>query len=147
MAELYRIQGKHVEAEPLNDRSLAIDEKALGSEHPAVATTLNNLALVFDAQGRYGEAEPLYKRALAIWETALGPEHPDVATKLENYADFLRKTGRISDEKEMEARAKAIRAKYAKCDLLLTEFIEHFVAEDPEILNRQSDIYLDIDSM
>lgn len=30
---------------------------------------------------------------------------------------------------------------------MLTEFIESFVAEDPEILNRQSDIYLDIDAI
>ena len=61
-------------------RALAISEKALGPEHPDVATSLNNLALLYQAQGRYAEAEPLHKRALAISEKALGPEHPDVAT-------------------------------------------------------------------
>ena len=54
-------------------RALAISEKALGPEHPDVAISLNNLALLYRAQGRYAEAEPLLKRALAISEKALGP--------------------------------------------------------------------------
>ena len=81
LAEIYRKQGKYAQAEPLYKRSLAIMEKALGPEHPSVATSLNNLALLYQAQGKYAEAEPLYKRALAIVEKALGPEHPDVAAR------------------------------------------------------------------
>lgn len=38
-------QGKYSEAIPLAQRSLAIREKALGKEHPIVATSLNNLAV------------------------------------------------------------------------------------------------------
>ncbi len=37
----------------LLSRALAIREKALGPEHPDVATSLNNLALLYDDQGRY----------------------------------------------------------------------------------------------
>ena len=55
-------------------------EKALGADHPDVAATLNNLAVVYTAQGRYADAEGLYKRALAIKEKALGADHPAVAT-------------------------------------------------------------------
>ncbi len=62
------------DAEPLYKRFLAILEKALGPEHPNVAMSLNNLALLYEAQGRYGDAEPLYKRSLAISEKVLGPE-------------------------------------------------------------------------
>ena len=71
-------------------KALAITEKALGPEHPDVATSLNNLAALYESQGRYAEAEPLYKRALAIREKALGPEHPDVATSLNNLAVLYR---------------------------------------------------------
>ena len=53
--------------------------KALGPDHPNVATSLNNLAELYRNQGKYAEAEPLYKRSLAIREKALGPDHPDVA--------------------------------------------------------------------
>ena len=60
----------------LQKRALAISEKARGSEHPAVGTSLNNLALLYKAQGRYAEAEPVQKRALAIREKALGIDHP-----------------------------------------------------------------------
>ena len=66
---------------------MAISEKALGPEHPDVATILNNLAGLYKAQGHYAEAEPLYKRALAIDEGALGPDHPDLARDLNNLAE------------------------------------------------------------
>ncbi len=76
-----------------------------------MASSLNNLALLYKAQGHYAEAEPLYQRSLAIVEKALGPEHPDLATSLENYAALLRETARADEAERMEARAKAIRAK------------------------------------
>ncbi len=60
--------------------SAALKEaEGFGPQDPRLATTLNNLAGLYQAQGRYAEAEPLYKRALAIIEKALGPEHPPVA--------------------------------------------------------------------
>ena len=70
-------------------RSLAIQEKALGPNHPDVAMSLNNLAVLYGDQGRYADAEPLYKRSLAIKEKALGPDHPDVAESLNNLAELL----------------------------------------------------------
>ncbi|CAN0560503.1 unnamed protein product, partial [Laminaria digitata] len=57
-------QGNYAEALPLYKRSLAIDEKALGPEHPSVAISLNGLAGLFRTQGNYAEAGPLYKRSL-----------------------------------------------------------------------------------
>ena len=45
-------QGNYAEARPLYERSLAINEKALGPEHPSVAASLNNLAALFRAQVR-----------------------------------------------------------------------------------------------
>ncbi len=95
-------------------RALAIVEKALGAEHPNVATGLNNLALLYYAQGKYAQAEPLYQRALTIDEKALGPEHAHVATMLENYARMLRVLNRHGEAEKMEVRAQAIRAKHAQ---------------------------------
>jgi tetratricopeptide (TPR) repeat protein len=59
-------------------------EKALGKDHPDMATSLNNLAILYDDQGKYAEAEPLLLRSLAIMEKALGKDHPNVATSLNN---------------------------------------------------------------
>jgi tetratricopeptide (TPR) repeat protein len=58
--------------------ALASREKTLGPHHPDVASSLNNLALLYDNQGRYADAERLYQRALAINEKALGPTPPGV---------------------------------------------------------------------
>ena len=66
LAVLYSNQGKYNDAEPLYKRSLAIDEKALGPEHPKVATCLKNYAVLLRKMGRGAEAEPLEARAKAI---------------------------------------------------------------------------------
>ncbi len=55
-----------VKAEPLYKRSLAILEKVLGPEYPHVATSLNNLALLYQVQGNYTDAGKLEARAKAI---------------------------------------------------------------------------------
>ena len=69
-------------------RSLAIQEKELGPEHPHVALSLNNLAAVYLNQGKYADAESLYRRSLAIREKALGPEHRHVALSLNKLAEL-----------------------------------------------------------
>ena len=83
----------------------------MGPDHPNVATSLNNLAGLYNAQGRYAEAEPLFKRSLAIREKALGPDDSAVARSLENYGTLLRKTNRAAEAEKLEERAKAICAK------------------------------------
>ncbi len=72
LGELYRLQGRYAEAEPLYKRALAIKEKVLGPEHPEVATSLNNLGLLLNysvllrATDRSDEAERMEARAKAI---------------------------------------------------------------------------------
>ena len=62
----------------------------LGPNHPDVAMTLNNLAVLFKEQGKFNQAEPLFRRALAIFESCLDPDHPKVVTCRENFADMVR---------------------------------------------------------
>ena len=66
LASLYQDQGNYAQAEPLYRRALAIAEKALGSEHPNVATTLENYAELLRKTNRDGEAANLEARAQAI---------------------------------------------------------------------------------
>jgi len=47
LALVYRDQSKFKEASALLNDALAIREKTLGSDHPAVAATLNNLAVLY----------------------------------------------------------------------------------------------------
>lgn len=68
-----RDQNKYKEATELLHDALQIREQTLGPEHPAVAATLNNLAVLYGKRGRYREAEPLCQRALEIREKVLYP--------------------------------------------------------------------------
>jgi tetratricopeptide (TPR) repeat protein len=104
-------RARYEQAELLYKRALAIQEKALGPEHPNVATSLNNLARLNDEQGRYEQAELLYKRALAIQEKVLGPEHSDVATSCNNLAGLYDRQGRYEQAKLLYKRARAIQEK------------------------------------
>ena len=71
--------------------------KALGTDHPDYATSLNNLAELLRATGRYEEAEPLFREAMETTGKALGTDHPDYATSLNNLAGLLRDTGRYEE--------------------------------------------------
>jgi tetratricopeptide (TPR) repeat protein len=90
---------------------LVIREKALGPNHPDVAESLNNLAVLYKNQGRYTDAEPLYRRSLTIEEKALGPDHPAVATSLSNLASMYVDQGRYGDAEPLHRRSLAIREK------------------------------------
>jgi tetratricopeptide (TPR) repeat protein len=49
-----------------------------------LATSLNNLASLYESQGKYSEAEPLYLDALAMSERTLGANHPNTITVWDN---------------------------------------------------------------
>ena len=66
LGALYVTQGNYAEAEPLYRRALAIIEKALGPEHPNLATSLENYAALLRKTGRADEAAEMEARAKAI---------------------------------------------------------------------------------
>ncbi len=80
-----------------------------GEEHPATATSLNNLAELYRSQGRYSEAEPLYLQALDISRSQLGAEHPDTASSLNNLALLYSSQGRYSEAEPLYLQALDIR--------------------------------------
>lgn len=53
-------------SESLLKRSLEMREATLGSDHPDIAQSLNNLAALYNDRKQYDKAEPLYERALQI---------------------------------------------------------------------------------
>ncbi|MGB5963137.1 MAG: tetratricopeptide repeat protein [Coleofasciculaceae cyanobacterium] len=106
-----REQGQYAAAIPLAERILVILEKNLGSDHPLVATSLNNLAELYRVQRNYSQAEPLYQRSLAIRGKVLGPEHPDVASSLNSLALLYYAQGNYSQAEPLFQRSLAIRGK------------------------------------
>ncbi|MEN9847854.1 MAG: hypothetical protein RL368_594 [Pseudomonadota bacterium] len=100
--------GYYDKAKSLLEKALPIQKKCLGSGHPDVATSLNNLALIYSAQGDYEQAKQLHEKALAIREKVLGSEHPKVATSLNNLANIYLKQGDYEQAKQLYERALAI---------------------------------------
>jgi tetratricopeptide (TPR) repeat protein len=96
------------QARPLYERALAIDEMALGPEHPDTADSLENLAGLLYLQGDLVGARPFFERALAIREKALGSEHPETATSLNNLALLLQAEGDLVGARALLERALAI---------------------------------------
>ena len=58
--------GRYAEAEPLYERLLAVEEKALGPEHPDLDESLTNYAALLQTMGRDAEAARMEARAKAI---------------------------------------------------------------------------------
>ena len=96
--------GEYAKAESLYQEALRIRQKVLGPEHPDTATSLQNLAGLYETVGDYAKAEPLLLEALRIQQKVLGPEHPDTASSLDSLAMLYDKMGN-----------------YAKAEPLLTE--------------------------
>src|SRR6266508_3256102 len=70
------------EARELAERAVAIKEKELPHNDPALAVSLFHLAAFRSDAEAYSEAKRLFERVLTIREKALGPDHPDVALTL-----------------------------------------------------------------
>ncbi len=68
-------QGKLMEAEAMCRKALALRIQALGEEHPDVAQTSWNLALLLKKQGQPQEAKLLWERSLRIYQRVFGPDH------------------------------------------------------------------------
>ena len=64
------------QAVPVYLRALAIDEKALGHDHPEVAMDLSNLGIAYRALGRADIANGLFERAHKLMLNAVGPDDP-----------------------------------------------------------------------
>ena len=94
---LFHAKARHGRAERFSRRALAIDEASLGSEHPTVATRLNNLALLLQATNRLAEAAPLMRRHLVIFlafQRNTGHPHPHRDAAIRNYTNLLSAMGR-----------------------------------------------------
>jgi CHAT domain-containing protein/Tfp pilus assembly protein PilF len=107
-AEQLYSEGRYGEAIPLTEQVLDLRQQVLGKNHPDVAISLNDLALLYREQGRYNEAEQLCQQALEIRRTVLGENHPDFATSLISLAGLYQSQGRYSEAEPLFQQALKI---------------------------------------
>jgi tetratricopeptide (TPR) repeat protein len=98
-------QGAFTKGIAVAEQVLELDRYLWGKNHPNVATSCNNLALLYKSQGRYSKAEPLYLEAVAIDRQALPPNHPNLATLLNNLAGLYGSQGCYSEAEPLYLEA------------------------------------------
>ena len=79
LGEHYRQQREFKKAEQHLLGSRRIWEDLVGGGHAETATTLYNLALLYQDLGRPGEAGRLFEQSAAVFERTLGGDHPKTA--------------------------------------------------------------------
>jgi tetratricopeptide (TPR) repeat protein len=98
------------EARQVLDEGVAQARLVYREPHPALATILNNLALVEQDQKDYAGAEAHFREVLAIDRAVSGARHADVAADLHNLAWFLhRYRGRSAEAEGLSRQAVAMR--------------------------------------
>jgi serine/threonine-protein kinase len=83
-----------------DEQALALKEKALGPNHPDVASSLANIDTTLSELGQYDRALSNNDRALAIDRRAYGDWHPAVARSLSNRGEALNALGRYSEARD-----------------------------------------------
>ncbi|WP_256379269.1 tetratricopeptide repeat protein [Brasilonema sennae] len=109
LGRFYEGQGLYALAQPWLEQCVSVVQSRLGEEHPDVAASYNNLALLYYFQGRYTNAEPLYIKALELRQRLLGEEHPDVANSYNNLAELYRSQGRYTEAEPLYINALELR--------------------------------------
>jgi len=109
----YVLFGQHrmEEARSSFQRALGIRQRLLGPVHKAVATSFDNLAMVYGEMGESEQALPQSRQAVSILEQVVGPDNSAVADSLSNQALILTGLGRYDEALQAHRRVLAIREK------------------------------------
>jgi CHAT domain-containing protein/tetratricopeptide (TPR) repeat protein len=86
------------------------------SDHPSVALSLNNLAMLYQGQGKLAAAEPLYQQALAMRKRLYPSDHPSVALSLNNLAMLYQGQGKLVEAEPLYQQALAMRKRLFPTD-------------------------------
>jgi len=103
--------GALTEVEAMRRRALAIQERTLGRDNPATATSLNNLGVTLSLRGDFAQAEVMHRAALATMEKVFGEQHPETAGALTALSFALDRQGKIVDAEASYKRAVEISRK------------------------------------
>ncbi len=111
IGEVYRALGQSAKAEQMHRGARALQSHSPWVSRAAVATSLEDLALVLRDQGQLAEAESLHREVLDLRRKLYGENHPDVANSLNHLALVLRSEGRAPEAESLHRAALAIQKK------------------------------------
>lgn len=89
--------------------SMKIRKATVGENHPAYASSINNLGLLLFTMGNTQEAEKLFKDAIKIQKLTIGENHKSYAGTLNNLAFLYNSTGNYSSAEPLYLEAIKVR--------------------------------------
>jgi serine/threonine protein kinase/tetratricopeptide (TPR) repeat protein len=102
VARLQDILGEALRGLGYFDKAIVLFAKARdtrqarqGRDHPDTLTSMNNLALSYNAAGQLDRALPLCVETLERRKATLGPDHPDTLTSMNNLATYYLAAGQF----------------------------------------------------
>ncbi|MBY0550156.1 MAG: tetratricopeptide repeat protein [Candidatus Obscuribacterales bacterium] len=112
LGEVYRVEARYVEAEPVYAKLKAIVDRNLAKKPMEAALLLNNVAAYNRDKGDYAAAEKLYEQSLSIWQTEVKkPEDSMYGSLLNGKARLYRDMGRYREAEPLYKQALAIKEK------------------------------------
>ena len=108
LGDVYRRLERGADAEARHTRALALEEGALGPQHPDVGRTLVHLGRALSDLGRADDARAAFRRAESILAPAYGERDAAVASAVSGIADTDRAAGRLAEAAAGYRRAEAI---------------------------------------
>jgi CHAT domain-containing protein/Tfp pilus assembly protein PilF len=106
--QLYE-QGDYQGALVPAEEALKLRQENLPEDDPSIATSLNNVAALYQFLGRYDQAATLMQRALEIASQNSGVNNLEYATGLNNLAEVYRAQGNYIQAEELYLKSIAIR--------------------------------------
>ena len=103
--QTHYLLGKYNISKDYNQRALEIRINVLGPNHIDVATSYNDLGVVYEAMGQLEQAKDYIQRAIETYINVLGPNHIDVATSYSNLGSVFKAMGELEQAKDYHQRA------------------------------------------
>jgi tetratricopeptide (TPR) repeat protein len=108
LSNSYYKSREYSRAEAMLRRTLELQQKKFGSDHPAVADSLYNLGTLYLATGDLNRAEEMFRHALTVRMRALGSSDPGNAKVLTGLASVLEANGKVEEARVLRMRADEI---------------------------------------
>ncbi|QRV95633.1 kinesin light chain [Ceratobasidium sp. AG-Ba] len=99
--QLYYRVGKWSQKEKMEAIVVKGRQQALGEEHTATLTSMNNLAFTYRQQGRYRDAAKLQEQVMQIRKRVSGHEHSETLIAMRNLATTYYYLGRYTDAQSL----------------------------------------------
>eukprot|EP00004_Rigifila_ramosa_P000388 TRINITY_DN10423_c0_g1_i1.p2 TRINITY_DN10423_c0_g1~~TRINITY_DN10423_c0_g1_i1.p2 ORF type:complete len:335 (-),score=67.75 TRINITY_DN10423_c0_g1_i1:96-1100(-) len=97
---LFRAEN-YPDAMKCHTEALELRKELYGDDHPDVAQSINDLAIIYMKQGNLRLAEEEHRKALSIRQRRLGKDHVVVTISLSNLADVLEAANQLKEAEEM----------------------------------------------